>query len=463
MPIWLILGIGAGVVVGGFALSKIIPAIIRSIQYRNRMSKEQYEKNLARIKEQSKEREKKKEARKAKKEERRIEKEAKKEARKAKRQVIKKAIIKKSIDGLRLAKGYIVFCAVFGKDVAVATYNASKKVYSFTKEEVESARYMISEYGLKEAIKRNAIYIKDTPGYLAGIAAENAKDLAQKAGKKAGELKDKALEATGKALIAGIEKAEPVILKGAEVVGNALDKTISAGKAVGDTVVTTGKVIAKGGVLVAEGVTTAGHAIKDGTVSAGKAVVHGAKTVKNKTIETSKNIANAGIEKTVGIAAAGIAAGAGAIYGIAEKKKMVAEKEELADSLKSKSHLNKKDKDALVKAEQDLIQHQVESPTFDEPEYQTEPMTLASPNPVYDLSQIEEKVDEIAALEQKPKLTRAEAKQLKKLKKETASFFRHNKDYEMALLNKKIQGKNYTQDFQPVPPPTPNNDKTRQL
>ena len=441
MPIWLILGIGAGVVVGGFALSKIIPAIIRSIQYRNRMSKEQYEKNLARIKEQSKEREKKKEARKA-----------KKEARKAKRQVIKKAIIKKSIDGLRLAKEYIVFCAVFGKDVAVATYNASKKVYSFTKEEVESARYMISEYGLKEAIKRNAINIKD-----------------------------KALEATGKALIAGIEKAEPVILKGAEVVGNALDKTISAGKAVakgaktvaggvatagkavGDTVVTTGKVIAKGGVLVAEGVTTAGHAIKDGTVSAGKAVVHGAKTVKNKTIETSKNIANAGIEKTVGIAAAGIAAGAGAIYGIAEKKKMVTEKEELADSLKSKSHLNKKDKDALVKAEQDLIQHQVASPTFDEPDYQTEPMTLASPNPVYDLSQIEEKVDEIAALEQKPKLTRAEAKQLKKLKKETASFFRHNKDYEMALLNKKIQGKNYTQDFQPVPPPTPNNDKTRQL
>ena len=43
MPIWLILGIGAGVVVGGFALSKIIPAIIRSIQYRNRISKEQYE------------------------------------------------------------------------------------------------------------------------------------------------------------------------------------------------------------------------------------------------------------------------------------------------------------------------------------------------------------------------------------------------------------------------------------
>ena len=423
MPIWLILGIGAGVVVGGFALSKIIPAIIRSIQYRNRISKEQYEKNLARIKEQAKEREKKKEARKAKKEERNIEKEAKKEARKAKRQVIKKAIMKKSIDGLRLAKKYIVFCAVFGKDVAVATYNASKKVYSFTKEEVEYARYMIDEYGLKEAIKRNATYIKDTPGYLAGIAAENAKDLAQKAGEKARELKDKALEATGKALIAGIEKAEPVILKGAEVVGNALDKTISAGKA----------------------------------------VAKGAKTVKNKTIETSKNIANAGIEKTVGIAAAGIAAGAGAIYGIAEKKKMVAEKEELADSLKSKSHLNKKDKDALVKAEQDLIQHQVANPTFDEPEYQTEPMTLASPNPVYDLSQIEEKVDEIAALEQKPKLTRAEAKQLKKLKKETASFFRHNKDYEMALLNKKIQGKNYTQDFQPVPPPTPNNDKTRQL
>lgn len=68
MTIWLILGISAGVAVGGFTLSKFLPWIIRSIQSKNSISKEQYEKNLAMIKQTSKERTAKRETKKAKKE-----------------------------------------------------------------------------------------------------------------------------------------------------------------------------------------------------------------------------------------------------------------------------------------------------------------------------------------------------------------------------------------------------------
>ena len=244
-PIWLILGIGAGVAAGGFILSKIIPWIIRSIQYRNRISKEQYEKNLAMIKENSKERAIKKEK-----------KQAKKAERKAKRQEIKKAIIKKGKEELKIAKEFVKF-------------------------------------------------VRDTG-----------------------------------------------------IIGLAL----------------------------------------------------------------------------------GISTGATAVYAIAdikesitEKNKLNKEKREIANTLKSKINHNK------------------------------EPLKLASETPEYDLSIIEAKVDEITALQQKQKLSRTEAKRLKILQKETGSFFRHNKGYEMALINKKVQGQNQTQTSQAVPPPAPSNDRTRQL
>jgi hypothetical protein len=242
MPIWLILGIGAGVVVGGWALSKLIPWIIRSIQYSNHISKEQYDKNLEMINEKSKQRAIKKEAKKRKKEEKKL----KRQARNAK---IKKAIIKKSKNGLVLVRDYAKFA--------------------------------------------------------------------------------------------------------------------------GDTMLRTSI-----------------------TVTA------------------------------VSVATAGFIA-----HTIIEKK----QSHDLANSLKSKSDLNK------------------------------EPLKLASPNPEYDLSVIEAKIDEITALQQKQKLTNEEAKQLKKLQKETSLFFRHNKGYEMALINKKVQGKINNNKHQPLPPPTPQNDKTRQL
>ena len=467
MSIWLILGIGAGAVGGVFVFSKILPGIIRAIQYRRRIKDEEYKKNLAYVNKLSKKYQAKIAKRKERKEARKIERKQNNERRKA----LTKAILKKSARGLAIA---IVVPVGFGvytiaktgqlgfrgtKAITKAGIKGAKGIKNETVHGISALR----ENGLRTALKSNASYMKDAT-----------------------------LKATGEALIAGIDKVEPVITKGAGIVGTVAGGVATAGIATAHGVATAGKAVGKGASVVAKGTATAVTATAHGVATAGKAtakgvgtagrvlvkgtektiegaviaggaiknaavytgetigkgagkVAHGVasatKTVKDKTVETGKNIANAGIEKTVGIAAAGIAAGAAVAYDIAEKRNTIAEKEELADSLKSRAYLSKKDKEKLIKAEQDLIQHQIYQRTLEAEAAEKEAMRLASPNPEYDLTQIEQKVDAISALEQKSKLTRAEARQLKKLKKEAESFLRKNQDYERALINKKVQGK----------------------
>ena len=496
MSIWLILGIGAGAVGGVFVFSKILPGIIRAIQYRRRIKNEEYKKNLAYVNKLSKKYQAKIAKRKERKEARKIERKQNNERRKA----LTKAILKKSARGLAIAivvpVGFGVYTIAktgqLGFRGAKAITKAGIKGAKGIKNETVHGISALRENGLRTALKSNASYMKDatiekTTG-LAYAASNKAHDLAE----KAGNIKDAALKATGEALIAGIDKVEPVITKGAGIVGTVAGGVATAGIATAHGVATAGKAVGKGASVVAKGTATAVTATAHGVATAGKAtakgvgtagrvlvkgtektiegaviaggaiknaavytgetigkgagkVAHGVasatKTVKDKTVETGKNIANAGIEKTVGIAAAGIAAGAAVAYDIAEKRNAIAEKEELADSLKSRAYLSKKDKEKLIKAEQDLIQHQIYQRTLEAEAAEKEAMRLASPNPEYDLTQIEQKVDAISALEQKSKLTRAEAKQLKKLKKEAESFLRKNQDYERALINKKVQGK----------------------
>lgn len=120
-------------------------------------------------------------------------------------------------------------------------------------------------------------------------------------------------------------------------------------------------------------------------------------------------------------------------------------KEEEILRLKNKGHLNKQEQALLQQYEKEVLSYRMVNPKPAEPTIivkeqkpQKEPLTLASPQPEYDLSVMENKINRFDELSSQENLSKEQIQEMKTLKKETEKFFSGNPDYQIAYLNKKI-------------------------
>lgn len=152
-------------------------------------------------------------------------------------------------------------------------------------------------------------------------------------------------------------------------------------------------------------------------------------------------------------------------------EKAILAKEEEILRLQNKGHLNRQEQAALKQYEREVLNYRMINPKPPEPtiivkeeEKQKEPLTLASPQPEYDLDIMESKIDRFEELSGKESLNKEEIQEMKVLKKETEKFFNANPSYEFAYLNRKIhETQNKAQKIEKIRPSEIEKEKDQEL